>query len=348
MDQQESILPRRFALAIYATASFAAVGALVIHTTGLWGWQVDVTSFALIAFLLLIPIAERLRKFKFGGYFEAEFEESVNRKFDHLDRKVIDISDNVSEPGEAVAIESIADAHPAPSARTIRRIVWVDDEPEGNRLELAELELHFEVVTATSTREGLNKVAPADETAVITDAVRVEGGEENLEAGVELIEALGSRYPGVPAYVYCGQTTAEQYAEPLELAGARVVTASFVALSRAIRGDARIGFEAEVAQRLAEHGSVASEDPTVDLVLDAAGRRIGVEVMDYRIPEARPIEGAAARLNEALGEGKIDDGYVVTRRHVNTAIEKEMARHGVQLISLDEMPAVLQRLQAKG
>jgi hypothetical protein len=132
---------------------------------------------------------------------------------------------------------------------SIRRIVWVDDWPEGNRLEISELQQRFDVVAATSTEAGMDAILSSPEgTAVISDAVRQENGRQNLEAGKQLISHVDEEQPGVPVYIYCGPETAQRYGTELYQAGARLVTDSF-----AERADNPLGRPQALLQRDREH-----------------------------------------------------------------------------------------------
>ncbi len=346
MQTDQPILPRWLSVAIYVTVAVVLLVLLLVHATGIWQWRVDVPVFALAGILLVIPIADRVHKLRVGKYIEAEFNELKSR-VDHFGIDVSNLRDQTFSPDESPTTSPGDSALPAESdslaeegvARTIRQIVWVDDAPAGNRLEINELERRFDVITATSTKQGLSKITTPDATMVITDAVRVEAGNVNYEAGLELINALRERYPAVPVYVYCGQDTVEAHSQALETAGARLITSSFTELARQIRADARSSFEAEVAAMLREMGEVSSQDAGVDFVVTIAGRRIGVEAKDYRrTPKGGPFDAAINRLVEAIEAGKIDLGILVTPRDVVVAKQRERTPATVEILSVDELP----------
>src|SRR4051812_30455663 len=74
MEQSSKpIMPRGFAMAIYIVVSVILIALLAVHVTDVWGWHVDWVTFALLGALLVLPVAERLRKFKVPGV-EADFE----------------------------------------------------------------------------------------------------------------------------------------------------------------------------------------------------------------------------------------------------------------------------------
>jgi DNA-binding response OmpR family regulator len=343
------IVPRWLSGAIYVTAAGILLLLLGVHVTQVWDWQIDITAFALLGVLLVIPVAERLRKVKVGKYLEADFD-ALRERVEHVGYDVSDLRDFALSPEERAGSASVGDDRPVASgagspiavSRTIRWIVWVDDKPAQNRLEIDELQRRFEVVTATSTREGLAKIDSPEETLVITDAVRIEGNTRNVHAGLELLHALRERFPAVPVYVYCGLKTVEEHSQPLTAAGARLVTASFTELARRIRTDTRASFEAELAALLYRHGKVEAQTAGVDFVLETGGRRIGVEAKDFRrTPKPEPFDAAVTRLDGAVEAGKTDEGFLITPRDV--FIDKQRARTPptVRLLSIAELPHML-------
>lgn len=347
-ESRNPIVSRRLALSLYALATGAAIIGLIVNVTGVFGWTVDATSVGLIGVLLLVPIAEHVRKLKVGSV-EAEFAEKVS----YLDRRVTEFTDLATEPEEeespALAVPlARADSTGVPT-RAIDRIVWVDDNPDGNRLEVAEMERRFDVVTAISTTEGLSQVSKnPDDTAVITDAVRVEDGKENYDAGLNLIVALKERYGEIPAYVFCGSDTAENYSEPLEQAGARIVTASFTELARKVRTDARTVFVAGVVATLEEFGQVEARDHGIDFFVTLGERRIGVEAKDYhRTRELQAVERATQQLDWAVARGEIERGLVVAPKDVFSPAQRERAPLKVQLIPVSQLRQALASLSGK-
>ncbi len=328
--------------------------ALAVNIASPSGWKVDGFTLALLGLLILIPIAERVRKVKVTKFAEIDVGEKVIEEIEKVGALVED---------ELVAREDRAEAEEAEDAideteqdlrtverhranpRTIRQIVWVDDNPDGNRIEIAVLRRRFKVETARSTAAGLAAIGDPDETAVISDAVRGEAGESNLRAGLDLIEALQDRHPQVPVYVYCGQETAEKYAQPLKDGGAKVVTASFDELSRVIRADARASFEAEVGALLEAVGAVSEQEAGIDFLLDLPGVRVAVEAKDYRrTPKAAALDRTMDLLAETIRLDKAEAGLVVVPKDVFDPAQRERAKaRGVRLVAVGEL---LQELKA--
>ncbi len=123
-----------------------------------------------------------------------------------------------------------------------KRVLWVDDRPEGNRYETAVLaKLQIEVVTALSTQQALLRIESDAEgfDLVITDWER-DG--EPVAAGLSLLAALREKQQSLPVIFYHGARgtqRAERAAQAL-LAGAfgeAVVPAELIAqVGKALAG----------------------------------------------------------------------------------------------------------------
>lgn len=337
-------------MAIYMAVSVILVTLLAVHVTDIWGWHVDWVTFALLGALLILPVAERLRKFRVGN-IEADFEtikanvQQLKSEFSGLRERTL-TPEEESEPSSGESAEEVsprvAGHRLKTAARTIEHIVWADDKPANNRLEIAELRRRFSVVTATTTQNALEKISSPETTMVITDAVRVEDGKTNYEAGIELLSELQSRHPMTPSYVYCGPATARDHAETLRDAGARLVTASFTELADQIRIDARTLFQDDVRAVLEKHGTVEEQGAGTDFVLSVGQHRIGVEARDFRrTPKASAFDRSIGRLKDAIRAGQIGQGLLVTPRDVFVAKQRAGAPETVELLSIDGLTEAL-------
>lgn len=89
-----------------------------------------------------------------------------------------------------------------------KRLLWVDDKPEGNAHEIAALaKLQVEVVTAHSTEEALMRLDADTEgfDLVLSDWSRPEALEGQPSAALRLLRALASRPRRPPLIVYHGE-----------------------------------------------------------------------------------------------------------------------------------------------
>ena len=125
---------------------------------------------------------------------------------------------STGKPAEAADISlaagSVADAvqrstHDE-SARTERRILWVDDRPDNNIYERRAFEaLGFNFTLALSTKEALDRLEKGTFSAVISDMGRKEGAQE----GYVLLDALRSQGNRVPFFIYAGSNAPEHKRE---------------------------------------------------------------------------------------------------------------------------------------
>lgn len=86
-----------------------------------------------------------------------------------------------------------------------RRVLWVDDKPEGNRHEIGALaKLQIEVVTAHSTDDALARLDTDEEgfDLALSDWSRPEALDGVPSAGLKLLRALASRPRRLPVIVY--------------------------------------------------------------------------------------------------------------------------------------------------
>jgi CheY-like chemotaxis protein len=121
-------------------------------------------------------------------------------------------------------------------------VLWVDDRPEGNALELAKLrDDGVEVLQARSTAEAMDVLAlRRGVQAIVTDLGRLEGGDYRPHAGLELLQQLREAGFGQPVAVYTSARGVARDRDDALAAGAATVTASptelFAALPELLRG----------------------------------------------------------------------------------------------------------------
>ncbi|CAL2060682.1 MULTISPECIES: response regulator [Streptomyces] len=127
----------------------------------------------------------------------------------------------------------------APAAsRTLDSVLWVDDRPENNATEVAQLRaLGVEVTLAKSTDEALRALArpnrPFD--AVISDMSRRERTRPNRTAGLDLIRELRAQDDPIPVFIYA-TARALTLREEITNAGGTAVVGSSTELFELLRG----------------------------------------------------------------------------------------------------------------
>jgi CheY-like chemotaxis protein len=211
--------------------------ARIIEALGslLWPLLLAVVLFRLVPHLpgLIADVREALRtrafKVKVGGA-----ELSVEQATEQLRRQVTDLQSQVA--AQLVERSPAAAAAPWPSQGR-PTVLWVDDKPEANALEIAKLrDDGVEVLQARSTAEATDVLTlRRGVQVVITDLGRVEDGEYRPHAGLTLLRQLREAGFEQPVLVYTSARGVERDREDAVAAGAQRVTASPTELFAALR-----------------------------------------------------------------------------------------------------------------
>jgi CheY-like chemotaxis protein len=251
------VAPRRtrFAAGRVADEDSAMTAARIIEALGslLWPLLLAVVVWRVVPHLpgLLADLREALRtrafKVKIGGA-----ELSVEEAAEQLRRQVTDLQTQMAaqlaergpprSPGAAAAPGAAPQAWADQERPTV---LWVDDRPEGNALELAKLrDDGVEVLQAKSTAEAMDVLAlRRGVQAIVTDLGRLEGGEYRPHAGLELLKQLREAGFGQPVAVYTSARGVARDRDDALAAGAAAVTASptelFAALPELLRAAAQ-------------------------------------------------------------------------------------------------------------
>jgi CheY-like chemotaxis protein len=116
-------------------------------------------------------------------------------------------------------------------------VLWVDDDPDGNALELAKLrDDGLEVLLARSTAEAMDVLSlRRGVRAIVTDMGRAEDGEFRSHAGLALLRQLHEAEQDQPVLVYTSARRVELDRQDALDAGAIAVTASPTELFAALR-----------------------------------------------------------------------------------------------------------------
>ena len=176
--------------------------------------------------------AMRTRGFtvKVGGV-----ELSVEEATEQLRRQVTDLQTHMASQ---LAGEAEAGAAAAPAAGQERAaVLWVDDNPDANALELAKLrDDGLEVLLARSTAEAMDVLSlRRGIRAIVTDLGRSEDGEFRSHAGLALLRQLREAEQDQPVLVYTSSRRVELDRQDAMEAGAVTVTASPTELFAALR-----------------------------------------------------------------------------------------------------------------
>jgi CheY-like chemotaxis protein len=182
--------------------------------------------------------AMRTRGFtvKVGGV-----ELSVEEATEQLRRQVTDLQTHMASQLAARAMPAPgaeAEAAPAPVPGAERAtILWVDDNPGGNALEITKLrDDGLEVLVARTTAEAMDVLSlRRGVRAIVTDLGRSEDGEFRSHAGLALLRQLKEAEQDQPVLVYTSPQRAQLDRQDALEAGATIVTGSPTELFAALR-----------------------------------------------------------------------------------------------------------------
>lgn len=197
-------------------------------------------ALAAVVLWKLFPLVKDIVKSRAFTIKVGSMELSVQEATEQLRASLEDVQKKVEELRAQTGQKTVAVAPSAPPKPPLipRRLVWVDDKPANNALEIARLrDDGVEVVEVTSTAEALNLLVgrKLPVRAVISDMVRREGGLQNWTSGVELIQQLRSAGLSMPIFVYGSARALEQTRERVLAAGGNGATASSVELFEMLR-----------------------------------------------------------------------------------------------------------------
>ena len=120
------------------------------------------------------------------------------------------------------------DTRPKPAG-----MLWVDDHPERNALQVDQLERRGVVVdTARSTKEALQKLTGQRYQLIVSDMERAEGGKPVPNAGLELIRTVRTFDRDTPVVIYAAGPAGKILADTATQIGADLVTNSWFELSQ--------------------------------------------------------------------------------------------------------------------
>ncbi|HEY3740903.1 MAG TPA: response regulator [Bryobacteraceae bacterium] len=114
-----------------------------------------------------------------------------------------------------------------PSGPTVRRLLWVDDNPKNNSYFVEQLSrAGVTVDLAGSTGEALKRFNDQMYDYVISDMGRLEGLIYDPIAGIGLLKAVRSKNAKIPFVIFCSTQARHKYGDQALALGATAVTSS--------------------------------------------------------------------------------------------------------------------------
>jgi CheY-like chemotaxis protein len=168
----------------------------------------------------------------------------VKAPWERLELPAQESADSAPEDGPA-GLSVVSSAEPAgdeppgwSAARPDTRpkpagVLWVDDNPSHNALQLDQLERRGIVVdTARSTREAVQKLTGQRYQVIVSDMERVEGGKPVPNAGLELIRTVRTFDRETPVVIYSAGPAGRVLGDTATQIGADLVTNSWYQLTQ--------------------------------------------------------------------------------------------------------------------
>jgi CheY-like chemotaxis protein len=321
--------------------------------------RVDEISVLLLAIIALVPLAGYLRRLKWGDK-EIEFFRRISATQSEIQRdqrKVEDIvADQFAHGAELLEELGSSPRGAAPTGggiravagsyrfRPIRRILWVDDHPEWNRIEADALRRSgMEIVFEKDNDRALELLSSTEGyDAVITDLVRDAEDVRHPASGIELITKIRSRDASLPIFVYSSEGALLEQRDALQGVAISAATASMADLFGAIHELSTNQSEAGVLGVLSEFERLTIVIQTEtgdfpDFLVSSGSRCLGVEVRRRLV--GRSIRSVPTLLQQEIDEGRLDKAIVVLALEPSAAMLKrvlEVGAHGVAVVASEE------------
>lgn len=187
----------------------------------------------------LLRTAERREvTIKWGGQ-EITLKQLTDQQSEQLAdlrRRLAELEDRVGSPVHDDA--DLVRDEPAPHGAGV---LWVDDNPTNNAIEIERLhQAGVDVRTAASTEDAMLTLGRRRFALIVSDMARKENGRVVADAGVQLVRDVRAHDAETPIVIYSASAGANRYGAAAREAGANVVTSSAYELFREFR---RLGLQ---------------------------------------------------------------------------------------------------------
>lgn len=211
----------------------ATSGLLYIHTFRGERLQVDIVSVWLILLLLAAFAFPHLRILQYGDH-RMEINDTASTGLQGLVDLIERQQGAIEQVFQMWTTEAISRSVPGATegdeVNDNLRVLWVDDNPEGNSYEAQSLRSWMQVEYALSTREAMRRISDGGIDAVISDLGRLEDGIYNPSAGLDLGKAIASSGRHLPVYIYTSSRGVRNCPKSERPALIELVTADFYEL----------------------------------------------------------------------------------------------------------------------
>jgi CheY-like chemotaxis protein len=172
-------------------------------------------------------------KFKIGN-MELTLEqatESISSQVKDLQDKVLEIERKILLVGAPNVSVAPAGAVASGRRNQAARILWVDDNPSRNAIQVDKLTKDgISIEIATTTAQAVEKFEGQDYDLIISDMLRIENGAIRSDAGIQLATKIRERDPKIPIFIFTTYQSNYKLKERAQSAGINTITNSTVEL----------------------------------------------------------------------------------------------------------------------
>jgi CheY-like chemotaxis protein len=207
----------------------------LLTAIGTFAWPV----MAAVAFCFLFPFAKGFLsrdkvKIKIG-----EMEISAEQATEQISNQLKDLQNKVIELEQRALPQTspqilLSDKKPLVPASE-RRILWVDDYPSNNAIQIDKLRSEgWSIELATTTSQALEMIAIQKYNLIISDMGRRENGERRPMAGIQLAEKIRATDSKIPIFIFTTHQALTRFKAGVEKAKIDLITNSTVELYQQI------------------------------------------------------------------------------------------------------------------
>ncbi len=175
---------------------------------------------------------------KFGGE-----NLTLQEVSEQLLKKVNDVENQVLNPQPpikgALTVGTTEETSVTSGKPKVKTILWVDDHPKNNSLDIENLEKKgIDVVLSFTTEDALKKLNSSKTfDRIISDMSRRVNGKYEDKAGIDLLKTVRSQGKDTPFLIYCTENSVLRNKQEAIEAGATIITSSSTELMKALQLD---------------------------------------------------------------------------------------------------------------
>lgn len=165
-----------------------------------------------------------------------EFSVQLRQQTDDIRQQLIKVQTEVENPTPNKTVDKNL---VVVNQTKVKSILWVDDHPKNNSLDIENLEKKgIEVVLSFTTDDALKKLTSSKTfDRIISDMSRRMNGKYEDKAGINLLKAVRSQGKDTPFLIYCTENSVLRYKQEAIESGVTIITSSSTELMKALQLD---------------------------------------------------------------------------------------------------------------